>query len=116
MGVVNGIFMTAKIARRVSFSGADQIYFTQGAVFISTLALTQLPEPERHSDGTQGLSQLQILATLIQPIVAFSVLGSILVRESYYFTLHPPNHSPKHFLKMGCPFPLYRLLVRYPEH
>ncbi|KAF8309346.1 hypothetical protein DL93DRAFT_2063063 [Clavulina sp. PMI_390] len=46
-----------------------------GAVFISTLALTYLPEPQK--DDPQG--QLQILATCIQPIVSCTILGSILI-------------------------------------
>ncbi|KAF8309345.1 hypothetical protein DL93DRAFT_1767443 [Clavulina sp. PMI_390] len=46
-----------------------------GGIFISTLALTYLPEAQK--DNPQG--QLQILATCIQPIVSSTILGSILV-------------------------------------
>jgi NhaP-type Na+/H+ or K+/H+ antiporter len=47
-----------------------------GAVFISTLAATKLPIPHDPPEG-----QLDILATAIEPIVAFMVLCSIAVRE-----------------------------------
>jgi sodium/hydrogen antiporter len=50
-----------------------------GAVFISTLALTRLPEPH---DPPQN--QQELLAATLQPIVSFVVLGSILIRMSYY--------------------------------
>ncbi|PBK73818.1 Sodium/hydrogen exchanger [Armillaria solidipes] len=45
-----------------------------GAVFISTLALTRLPEP-RYPPETQQ----ELLATTLQPIVSFVVLGSIII-------------------------------------
>lgn len=45
-----------------------------GAVFISTLALTRLPEP-RYPPETQQ----ELLATMLQPIVSFVVLGSIII-------------------------------------
>ncbi|KZV90940.1 hypothetical protein EXIGLDRAFT_648780 [Exidia glandulosa HHB12029] len=45
-----------------------------GAVFISTLALTELPKPENPPQD-----QTDILALSIQPIVAFVVLGSIMI-------------------------------------
>lgn len=48
----------------------------QGAVFVSTFALTLLPEPQSPPQG-----QEQILATLLHPVVAFTILGSILFRE-----------------------------------
>ena len=48
-----------------------------GAVFISTLALTRLPEP--HSPPQ---SQAEYLAATLQPVVAFIILGSILIRMS----------------------------------
>ncbi|TDL26287.1 hypothetical protein BD410DRAFT_784373 [Rickenella mellea] len=45
-----------------------------GAVFISTLAVSRLPKPH---DPPQG--QQELLAATLQPIVAFVVLGSILI-------------------------------------
>lgn len=48
-----------------------------GAIFISTLARTQLPEP--HEEGPIG--QAELLSATIQPIVAFLVLASVLCRE-----------------------------------
>ncbi|KAJ7662437.1 Sodium/hydrogen exchanger family-domain-containing protein [Mycena rosella] len=46
-----------------------------GAVFVSTLALTRLPTP--HSPPAD---QQELLAAALQPIVAFVVLGSIVIR------------------------------------
>ncbi|KAH9940411.1 Sodium/hydrogen exchanger family-domain-containing protein [Epithele typhae] len=45
-----------------------------GAIFISTLAVTELPVPE-----SPPANQAQLLAATLQPIVAFVVLGSILI-------------------------------------
>lgn len=53
-----------------------------GAVFISTLALTRLPEP--HSPPQ---NQEEYLAATLQTIVAFVVLGSILIRALYSSSL-----------------------------
>lgn len=53
-----------------------------GAVFISTLALTRLPKPNNPPQDQQ-----ELLAASLQPIVAFVVLGSILIRQV--------NQSPK---------------------
>lgn len=49
-----------------------------GAIFISTLALTRLPEPSNPPVG-----QTEILAASLHPIVSFVVLCSILIRKSY---------------------------------
>lgn len=46
-----------------------------GAVFISTLASTKLPEPHN-----PPVDQIDLLAATIQPIVAFMVLCSIVTR------------------------------------
>lgn len=48
-----------------------------GAVFISTLALSELPAADNPPQD-----QVDILALSIQPIVAFMVLGSIMIRMS----------------------------------
>ena len=48
-----------------------------GAIFISTLALRRLPVPH---DPPQN--QQEMLAAMLQPIVSFIVLGSILIRKS----------------------------------
>ncbi|KAF5389483.1 hypothetical protein D9757_004300 [Collybiopsis confluens] len=45
-----------------------------GAVFISTLALTELPTPHNPPQN-----QEELLALYIQPVVAFVVLGSIII-------------------------------------
>jgi hypothetical protein len=46
-----------------------------GAVFISTLAVKRLQDPQT--------PQQQLLAATLQPIVAFVVLGSIVIRKSF---------------------------------
>ncbi|KAJ7454316.1 Sodium/hydrogen exchanger [Mycena galericulata] len=46
-----------------------------GAVFVSTLALTRLPTP-----SNPPANQQELLAAALQPIVAFVVLGSIVIR------------------------------------
>lgn len=51
-----------------------------GAIFVSTLALTRLPIPE---DPTHPQTQAELLAVVLQPIVAFVVMGSVLIRTSY---------------------------------
>lgn len=48
-----------------------------GAVFISTLGLSRLPAPNNPPEN-----QAELLAATLQPIVAFVVLGSILIRKS----------------------------------
>ncbi|KAJ7099182.1 Sodium/hydrogen exchanger family-domain-containing protein [Mycena epipterygia] len=45
-----------------------------GAVFVSTLALTRLPTPNSPPENQQ-----ELLAATLQPIVAFVVLGSIII-------------------------------------
>ncbi|KAK0443115.1 Sodium/hydrogen exchanger [Desarmillaria tabescens] len=47
-----------------------------GAIFVSTLALTRLPEPQYPPQNQQ-----ELLAATLQPIVSFVVLGSIIIRE-----------------------------------
>lgn len=46
-----------------------------GAVFISTLAVSQLPVPHSPPENQQ-----ELLAATLQPIVSFVVLGSIIIR------------------------------------
>lgn len=48
-----------------------------GAIFVSTLAVTELPKP--HSPPE---SQAELLSATLQTIVAFVVLGSIIIRTS----------------------------------
>ena len=48
-----------------------------GAVFVSTLAILRLEEPQNPPQNQQ-----QLLAATLQPIVAFVVVGSIIVRAS----------------------------------
>ncbi|KAJ6605185.1 Sodium/hydrogen exchanger family-domain-containing protein [Mycena vulgaris] len=61
-----------------------------GAVFVSTLALTRLPTPH---DPPQG--QQELLAATLQPIVAFVVLGSIVIHglSIPFFSLSGTMHS-----------------------
>ena len=49
-----------------------------GAIFISTLALSELPSPSYPPQN-----QINRLALVLQPIVSFIVLGSILIRECF---------------------------------
>jgi sodium/hydrogen antiporter len=56
-----------------------------GAIFISTLALKQLPAP--HSPPE---TQQELLAATMQPIICFIVLCSIIIREQRYRRL--PNN------------------------
>lgn len=51
-----------------------------GAIFVSTLAITELPEP-----SSPPASQNELLAATLHPIVSFIVLGSILIRRSKQF-------------------------------
>ncbi|EPQ57501.1 Sodium/hydrogen exchanger, partial [Gloeophyllum trabeum ATCC 11539] len=62
--------------REALFSGhfVSTLQMGVGAVFVSTLALTRLPEP---SNPPQG--QRELLAATLQTIVSFVVLGSILI-------------------------------------
>lgn len=52
-----------------------------GAMFVSTLAITKLPEP---ADPPQ--SQQDLLALTLRPIVSFVVLCSILIRKPPLFS------------------------------
>lgn len=54
-----------------------------GAVFISTLALHRLPTPK-----DPPVTQQDHLSLMLQPIVSFVVLSSIIIRKSFY--LHIP--------------------------
>ncbi|KAG1737660.1 Sodium/hydrogen exchanger [Suillus lakei] len=68
------------------------------AVFVSALALTRLPTPEN-----PPADQAQYLATTIQPIVSFVVLGSIIVHglSIPFFTISRKAHSRTSSLTMG---------------
>jgi hypothetical protein len=46
-----------------------------GAVFISSLALSKLPTPHK-----PPADQAELLAAVLQPIISFVVLGSIIIR------------------------------------
>ncbi|KAK0199728.1 Cation/H+ exchanger, partial [Desarmillaria ectypa] len=58
----------------VGHFGAWQTLMGVGAIFVSTLALTRLPEPQYPPQDQQ-----QLLAATLQPIVSFVVLGSIII-------------------------------------
>ena len=50
-----------------------------GAMFISSLALGKLPTP-----NVPPANEEEMLAAKMQPIVAFVVLGSIIIRKDYF--------------------------------
>ena len=52
-----------------------------GAIFISSFALTELPKPQAPPQD-----QAELLAATLQTIVAFVVLGSIVVRTYSSFS------------------------------
>ena len=52
-----------------------------GAIFVSTLAVTELPTPQ-----SPPQDQAEALAATLQTIVSFVVLGSIIVRTSHPFS------------------------------
>jgi len=54
-----------------------------GAVFISTLARHRLPVPK-----DPPLTQQDYLALMLQPIVSFVVLSSIIIRKSLFLLYH----------------------------
>ena len=60
------------------------------AVFVSALALTRLPAP-----ADPPANQGQLLAVMIEPLVSFIVLGSIIVRTySLSFVRQWERHTP----------------------
>lgn len=72
-----------------------------GAVFISSLALTRLPVPH---DPPQN--QQELLAAVLQPITAFIVLGSIVVRK--FKRGHNSSLDQTHnCMQMDYPFPSF---------
>ncbi|KAF9066958.1 Cation/H+ exchanger, partial [Rhodocollybia butyracea] len=88
--------------KKALFSGhfgmRSRLIMGVGAVYISTLALTELSTPH---DPPQN--QEELLALYIQPVVAFLVLGSIIIRSylRYLITLTWFAHI---FLQMVFPF------------
>lgn len=79
-----------------------------GAVFICTLAQTRIEAPRNPPSSQQDL-----LATALQPIVSFVVLGSILIRMSTRFRSEDAC-SCLH----RCRWPFYSILFRrapYPD-
>lgn len=73
------------------------------AIFVSALALTRLPEPM-----DPPANQAQLLAAVIQPIVSFVVLGSIIVRP--YNSLSFVGQSERHTtFTDGLSIPLFTL-------
>ncbi|KAK0447897.1 Cation/H+ exchanger [Desarmillaria tabescens] len=77
-----------KTWREALFSGHFGMYMGVGAVFISTLALTELPEPHYPPQNQQ-----ELLAATLQPIVSFVVLGSIIIRTNSSHGLSIPFFS-----------------------
>ncbi|KAG5634264.1 hypothetical protein H0H81_002662, partial [Sphagnurus paluster] len=61
--------------REALFTGHFALQMGIGAVFISSLALHQLPKPQNPPQNEE-----QMLAACLEPIVAFIVLGSIIIR------------------------------------
>ncbi|KAH8119373.1 Sodium/hydrogen exchanger [Phellopilus nigrolimitatus] len=62
-----------------------------GAIFISTLALTELPVP-----NDPPANQNELLAASLHPIVSFVVLCSIVIRESFPFLIRSLPSSLLH--------------------
>jgi len=76
-----------------------------GAVFISTLAILRLEEPQNPPQNQQ-----QLLAATLQPIVAFVVVSSIVVRA------FSPNFSTictYYPTQMVCQSPSSHLVAEY---
>lgn len=71
-----------------------------GAIFVSTLAITELPEP-----SIPPTSQNELLAATLHPIVSFVVLGSILIRTSRRF--HDAVFILTFILKDGLSIPVF---------
>jgi sodium/hydrogen antiporter len=59
-----------------------------GAIFISSLALDKLPTPHNPPEN-----QTELLATVLQPIISFVVLGSIIIRKHHQLHLQLHNLS-----------------------
>ncbi|KAF8558063.1 hypothetical protein OG21DRAFT_1595669 [Imleria badia] len=90
------------------------------AVFVAALALTRLPVPEN-----PPANQAQLLAAMIQPIVSFIVLGSIIVHglSIPFFNLGREVHSRTATLtytwtrtRTGPPLPDWVFYARRPEN
>jgi hypothetical protein len=79
-----------------------------GAVFISTLAVTKLPEPTSPPETQEAL-----LTLTLQPIVSFIILGSILVRKSSFQYACSEDFSP---ILDGLSIPLFTLSHRIGTH
>lgn len=73
------------------------------AVFVSALALTRLPVPMN-----PPANQAQLLAAMIQPIVSFVVLGSVVVRM-YYFVVCAAVGASYYFITDGLSIPFFNL-------
>ena len=73
-----------------------------GAIFISSLAVHRLPEPSSSSPG----SQPELLASMLEPIVSFVVLASIIIRV--WLLLYP---RLAHILSDGLSIPFFNLGV-----
>src|SRR5690349_14109076 len=65
-----------------------------GAIFISSLAMHRLPEAPPNPS-----SQPELLSAMLEPIVSFVVLGSIIIRTQPYFTFAWAN-----IRQMGYPY------------
>lgn len=61
----------------ISTVAQDPLLVGVGAIFIATLALDKLPKPNNPPQN-----QMDLLALTIEPIIAFMVMCSILIRES----------------------------------
>lgn len=74
-----------------------------GAIFISTLALSKLPNPQ-----SPPQNQSERLAASLHPIVSFVVLGSILIRRSLNGSPFPQTPSFCHIAD-GLSIPFFNL-------
>ena len=74
------------------------------AVFVSALARTRLPVPAYPPEN-----QAQFLAAVIQPIVTFVVLGSIIVRKSFVSLVFRVTIGASYAITDGLSIPSFNL-------
>ena len=74
------------------------------AVFVSALARTRLPVPANPPEN-----QAQFLAAVIQPIVTFVVLGSIIVRKSFVSLVFHVAIGASYAITDGLSIPSFNL-------
>jgi hypothetical protein len=74
------------------------------AIFVSTIAITRLPEAQSPPEN-----QAQLLALTLQPIVSFVVLGSIIIRTFFVHLCYRFSQVLNHFATDGFSIPFFTL-------